>query len=189
MDRRTQVELAALAARIMAESGLDWLGARAKAARRLGVGPGVAKQVGESDIRQALLAHQKLFEPGSDLTLYRLRQAALQVMRQLDRFNPALHGAIAAGAVTDHTPIELSAEVDSEKELESYLLNAGIEFDVVAAVAGDFVRYRCDGSEPAVVITANIRKRGRGNRRAAQSPAALMTRDLEALLAEDSRAT
>lgn len=188
MDRRTQIELAALAARIMAESGLDWLGARAKAARRLGVAAGVAKQVEESDIRQALLAHQKLFDAGSDLTLNRLRRAALQVMRQLAQFNPALHGAVAAGAVTDHTPIELSIQVDSEKELETFLLNAGIDFDVVAAQAGDFIRYRCDGAEPVVVITATIRKRSRNSGRSTQHSAPLTTRDLEALLAADSTA-
>lgn len=189
MDRRTRIELAALAARIMAESGLDWLDARAKAARRLGVDPGNAKHVEESDITQALLAHQELFDAGADLTLERLRRAALQVMRQLAQFNPILHGAVAAGAVTDHTPIELSIQVDSEKELETLLLNAGIEFDVVAAVAGDFVRYCCDGAQPVVVITANIRNRGRNSGRAAEHAAPLSTRDLEALLAADSTAT
>lgn len=189
MDRRARIELAELAARNMAESGLDWQSARTKAARRLGVTDSQAKRVEETDIRQALSAYQQLFEPDSAETLRRLREAALQVMHKLEPFQPRLHGAVAAGIVTDHTPIEVTTCVDSEKELETYLLNAGIDFDVVAAACGEYVRYRCDGADPVIVITANIRRPSGTRRRPADEVAPLSVRELEALLSSDSLPT
>lgn len=182
MDRRTIVELTDLAARIMMESGLDWAGARKKAADRLGIAAGAAAQVDERDVHAALRAHQALYAPDSAGTLRALQEAALLVMRKLHDFEPRLEGAIAAGVVTAHSAIELTVEVDSEKDLEHHLLNANISFEVLTVKRSNTVKYRCAGSDPVVLIAANIRGQRSHKYRGTASNNSLTLGQLESLL-------
>lgn len=185
MDRRTRIELSNLSAAIMAESGVDWLAARTKAARSLGLAQGEARQVTEADILSALQTRQLLFSPGAAADLLHLRKAALQVMRLLREFEPLLIGAIAQGTVTPYTPIEIQVQVDSDKDLELLLLNSGVGYDVAPTSGPYVVNYRCDRTEPVVLITANIRASAGNPRRGRSYPEALGLRDLEALVAKE----
>ena len=185
MDRRTRSELSNLSARLMVEGGMDWRSARAKAARSLGVAQADARQLEEADILGALQTRQQLFSPGAADEIRRLRMAALQVMRILREFDPRLVGAIAAGTVTPHTPIEIQVQVDSEKDLELLLLNVGVGYVVVGSPDRHAIKYRCDRSEPAVLITANIRTGAGIPRHSRFTPDALSLGDLETLVAND----
>jgi hypothetical protein len=156
MDRRTRLEMADLAARIMVESGVSWSEARAKAARRLGIGAGSARQIEEHEILGALQSHQSLFVPDQAAQVRQLREAALQAMRLLSTFNPRLRGAVAEGVVTSHTPIEIVLQADSEKDIEHLLLNAGVGYRITSS-GMDVVHYRCEEMEPVVLLIANIR--------------------------------
>lgn len=186
MDRRSRAALADLAARIMTESGLDWTSARTKAAKRLGMAPGQASQVDAAEIQAALRAHQALYLPASTEQLRQLREAAAHAMRLLEDFDPQLIGAVAEGIITEHSPIELTVQVDSEKDLEHRLLNAGVGYAVQSRQGTKSVQYRCADREPMVFITANIRGGAGAATGNSRSAPRISLRELEALLASES---
>ena len=126
-------ELAALAAQLIADSGLDYQSAKRKAARQVfGDGHVNAALLPDNDtIDKSLLEHLQLFDRDHGQRVTRYRRAALFWMEQLDGFNPYLAGAAWKGIVTAHSPIHLQVFTDDAKELQIRLLNDGIHFDVV----------------------------------------------------------
>jgi len=126
-------ELAALAAQLIADSGLDYQSAKRKAARQVfGDGHVNSALLPDNDaIDQSLLEHLQLFDRDHGERVSRYRRAALFWMERLDDFNPYLAGAAWKGIVTAHSPIHLQVFTDDAKELEIRLLNDGIHFDVV----------------------------------------------------------
>lgn len=128
-----RLELATLAAQLIADSGLDYQSAKRKAARQLlGDGHISAAMLPDNEaIEQSLLEHLQLFDRDHGERVSRYRKAALLWMERLDDFNPYLAGAAWKGIVTAHAPIHLQVFTDDAKELEMRLLNEGINFDVV----------------------------------------------------------
>jgi len=126
-------ELAALAAQLIADSGLDYQSAKRKAARQVfGEGHVNAAMLPDNEaIDQSLLEHLQLFDRDHDRRVARYRSAALVWMERLDDFNPYLVGAAWKGIVAAHSPIHLQVFTDDAKELEIRLLNDGINFNVV----------------------------------------------------------
>ena len=126
-------ELAALAAQLIADSGLDYQSAKRKAARQVfGDGHVNASMLPDNEaIDQSLLEHLQLFDRDHGERVSRYRKAALFGMERLEDFNPYLAGAAWKGIVTAHAPIHLQVFTDDAKELEILLLNEGINFDVV----------------------------------------------------------
>jgi hypothetical protein len=126
-------ELAALAAQLIADSGLDYQSAKRKAARQVfGDGHINAAMLPDNEaIDQSLLEHLQLFDRDHGERVSRYRRAALHWMERLDEFNPYLAGAAWKGIVAAHSPIHLQVFTDDAKELEILLLNEGINFDVV----------------------------------------------------------
>lgn len=124
--------IADLAARLIAEHGIRDHGlAKRKAARQLGLPEGHGLPTNE-EIDQALIARQSLYEPAEQTArLAQLRHEALEVMQVFERFNPVLTGAIASGAVSAHSAIELDIQVDSSKDFEQFLVNQDIEFKIL----------------------------------------------------------
>lgn len=129
------LEIAAHAARLIAEEGLDYAGAKRKAARAL-AGDGADARallpdnaLVESELRRYLSTFAADTHPAQ---LTALRRLALQWMRQLEPFNPHLVGAVLNGTATEHSDIHLQLFTDSAKDVEIFLLNQGIEFDVDA---------------------------------------------------------
>lgn len=126
-----QTEIAAVAARLIAEDGYDYATAKRKAA---------AEIVGESGARRALpdnaiVEHElrrylQTFE-GDEYRrrLAALRQLALHLMQRFADFNPHLVGAVLNGTATAHSNIHLHLFTDSAKDVEIFLMNEGIEFE------------------------------------------------------------
>lgn len=125
--------IAQLAARLMAEGIGDFTLAKRKAARQLGVSE--AKHwPNNSEVEQALRAYQALFGPAlgagasQHAVLSRLRAQALEVMRELARFDPLLTGPVLRGTATPYSDIELMLFADSQKDVELHLLNRGMAY-------------------------------------------------------------
>ncbi|SRR5690606_13855461 len=139
MDPR-RAEIAAVAAQMIADSGLDYQTAKRKAARQLfGDGHVSASMLPDNDaVDQFLLEHLRLFDNGHDERVRRYRRAALHWMQRLEPFNPYLCGSVWKGIVAAHAPIHLQVFTDDAKELEIHLLNEGIDYHVseIAHFAG-----------------------------------------------------
>lgn len=121
--------IAHLAARIMAEDGIDDFGyAKRKAARQVGAHDARAMPDNE-EIERALATYRELYRQGEHVQiLAELRRRALALMRSLSRFSPHLVGPVLSGIAGKHSGIELHLFADSAKDFEIYLLNNGIRF-------------------------------------------------------------
>jgi hypothetical protein len=127
-----QIEIAAAAARLIAEDGHDYATAKRKAA---------AEIVGESGARRALpdnsvVEHElrrylQTFDGDEHARrLSALRTLALGLMQRFSRFNPHLVGAVLNGTATVHSNIHLHLFTDSVKDVEIFLMNEGVDFEV-----------------------------------------------------------
>lgn len=135
--------IAAAAARIMAENGVDNFAlAKRKAAHQLGA---TDKQnlPGNDEIETELRAYLDLYqaEEHSDRIL-ELRRIALAMMQELKQFSPYLTGPVLKGIAGPYADIELQLFPDSSKDVEIFLLNRNIEFSSAEArrYSGDRAR-------------------------------------------------
>jgi len=128
---QARARIAELAARFIAEHGLhDYAVAKRKAARQLGLSDRHGLP-GNEEVDAALLERQALFEPEEQAsTLAGLRRQAMEVMRVFERFHPVLTGAVASGAVSEHSLIELDIAQDASKDFEQFLVNREIGYKV-----------------------------------------------------------
>ncbi|MBV9345498.1 MAG: hypothetical protein JO341_05295 [Gammaproteobacteria bacterium] len=125
--------LAQEAARLMAEHGIrDFLIAKRKAAERFGVADGNAAALPKnSEIEEALAAHQRLFGGSSHLeALHAQRAAALTAMRYLQEFEPRLVGPVLSGTATAHSEVQLHLFTDCAESVALKLLDRGIPHEV-----------------------------------------------------------
>ena len=122
--------IAAAAARIMAEDGIDdYAVAKRKAARRLGA-PETERLPANDEIASALRAYQSLYQADEHPDRLKiLRRHALDLMRQLAAFNPYLTGAVLDGTAGRNAEIELQLFPESSKQVEIFLLERGLEFN------------------------------------------------------------
>jgi len=124
-------EVAAAAARLIAESGLDYASAKRRAAEEL-LGPGTRCNLPDNDaVERELRRYLATFE--ADMHRQRLaglRSLALGLMLRFEHFRPHLVGAVLNGTATAHSDIHLHLFADSAKDVELFLLDAGIDFDI-----------------------------------------------------------
>ncbi|MGZ3236412.1 MAG: hypothetical protein ACXU8A_03460 [Burkholderiaceae bacterium] len=128
-----RAEIAAAAARMIAEDGLDYSTAKRKAAKQLlgdtrmqgSILPDNAQV--EEEVRQYNALFFSEIQPAR---LLHLRQLAVQMMDQLQQFSPYLTGAVLNGTAGQHSDIHLQLFADSPKDVEIYLLNKNINFEV-----------------------------------------------------------
>lgn len=127
-----RLEIAAAAARLIADSGLDYGAAKLKAARQvLGGASAPRGAMPDSDeIDHALREHLELFDPDHGERLARRREVAVEWMTRLAHFQPYLTGAVWKGICADHAPIHLQLFHDNAKEVEMQLLDDRLRFDV-----------------------------------------------------------
>src|SRR5436190_21298176 len=94
---RTRERIAHIAARLMAEDGIeDHALAKRKAARQMGVAD--ARQMpGNDEIDEALRTYRAIYRPENESELRALRKAALAMMSELDAFNMHLDGSVLNG--------------------------------------------------------------------------------------------
>ncbi len=135
-----RARIAAAAARLMAEDGIDDFAlAKRKAARQLGAGEGEALPANE-EIEAELRAYLALYQAEEHPErLAELRCAALDAMRALEQFNPYLTGPVLAGIAGPHAEIELQLFPESAKELEIFFLDRNLPYSTreVRRYSGD----------------------------------------------------
>ncbi len=128
-DLRT--ELAAAAARLIAEEGCEYAQAKRRAVHEV-LGEGRRTTLPDnSEVEHELRRYLKLFGGESYRELLAgMRRFAADTMQTLQEFNPHLIGAVLNGTATEHSDVHLQLFVDSAKDVELQLLNLGIDFDV-----------------------------------------------------------
>lgn len=135
-----RTSIAAAAARIMAEDGIDDFAlAKRKAARQLGA-PDTRELPGNQEIEAELRAYRALYQPDEHAErVQELRQAAFDMMRLLERFHPYLTGPVLAGTAGPYAEIDLQVFPESSKDLEFFFIDRDVKFETSTArrYAGD----------------------------------------------------
>lgn len=121
--------IAAAAARIMAEDGVDDFAlAKRKAARMLGA-PDTEALPRNEEIEDELRAYLALYQAQEHPErIAELRRAALEAMRALEQFRPYLTGPVLSGLAGPYAEIDLQLFPESAKEVELFLLDRNIEY-------------------------------------------------------------
>ena len=132
-----RAEIAAAAASLIAESGLDYAHAKRKALERVAGGKGsrLARELlpSNEEIEDAVREYQRIFQSDvQPLRLHSLRKKALALMQLLSDFDPMLTGAVANGTAGEHSDIHLQCFANSAKELGIFLLNQGLDCQAAA---------------------------------------------------------
>ncbi len=162
MNQHTNIELlraeiAAGAARLIAEDGADYATAKRKSARQI---LGNARISGDmlpdnAQIEEEVRLYNELFLGESQpARLLHLRRLALQLMEELERFHPYLVGAVQNGTAGQHSDIYLQLFPENTKEVAIFLLNQGINFEISETP-------HFNGRSPAVE-TLSFMRRGEG---------------------------
>lgn len=128
--RQLREQIAQLAARLIAEDGLDdWGLAKRKAARALGLTD--ARCLPDNrELEAALLEHQRIFdEEGQREHLHWLRSQTLDLMDLFERFDPHVAGPVLSGAIGRHPTIHLHLFAEDPKSLEWFLLDEAIPYE------------------------------------------------------------
>jgi hypothetical protein len=125
-------ELAAVAARLVIEEGLEYAAAKRKAARdgapRRGSGRAElpSNEAVEDEVRTQLALFHADTQPPE---LAALRRVALRWMDRLAEFRPHLGGAVWRGTATRRSSVILELYADDPKSPEIALLNLGVPYD------------------------------------------------------------
>jgi hypothetical protein len=126
-DRRSRI--AYLAARLMAEDGIeDFATAKRKAARQAGT-PDTRELPTNDEVDAALKTYQSIYHREEHRSRLReLRERAVRAMRELAQFNPYLTGSVLNGNAGKYADINLQLFTDNEKAVELYLIDRGIAY-------------------------------------------------------------
>lgn len=128
-----RAEIAAAAARMIAEDGADYGTAKRKAARLILGNQRVRGDVlpDNAQIEAEVREYQTLFQGDEQSQrLLHLRRLALEIMEKFDDFSPYLSGAVLNGTASEHSDIHLQLFTESSKDVAVFLLNAGIDYEV-----------------------------------------------------------
>lgn len=144
-----RASIAAVAARIMAEEGIDDFAlAKRKAARRLGAA-GTEALPGNDEIEAELREYLALYQADEHPErIVELRRIALAAMLEFERFNPYLTGPVLAGLAGPYAQIDLQLFPESTKEVELFLLDRDIAYE-----ATDERRYTGDRARAVAVVS------------------------------------
>ncbi len=123
-------EIAALAARMMAEDGIADFGfAKRKAARQLGVSLSEALP-NNTEIEAELRTWQALYQDDEHAERLReMRLAAIEVMKMLESFRPYLTGGALDGTAGRYSEVDIELYPESAKEVEIFFLNRDLPYD------------------------------------------------------------
>jgi len=124
-----RTRIAAAAARLMAEDGIDdFAFAKRKAARQLGAAD-TQSLPRNDEIEAELRAYRALYQAESHPeVIAELRRVALEAMSVLEPFRPYLTGPVLKGIAGPYAEIELQLFPDSAKDVEIFLLDRRISF-------------------------------------------------------------
>ncbi len=160
-DRETlATSLACIAARIIVESELtDWALARRKAVAELGLGAHGSPLPSDDEIISEIKTYHALYSGDAWARQLRAqREAALEAMIELVRFNPVLTGAVAEGWAHAGSQIRIELTPESGKDVEYALLNLDVEFTPTLAKDGTELYEILDGDWPMRLV---VRESGR----------------------------
>lgn len=151
-DDTSRRELAAVAAALMVDEGLEARAALARARQRLGL-PARVPPPDPAALDAAVREHLALFHADTQpRELAALRATALAWMQRLAAFEPLLGGAVWHGTATRRSDIHLQLFSDDPKAVEIALINAGVAYDAAQArglhgreVPVLHVAVRCEG--------------------------------------------
>ena len=125
-------EVAATAARLIVEEGMEYGPAKRRAAHALGRHkPRAAELPGNQAVEDEVRAYLALFCADTQpVELAALRKVARAWMERLAAFRPHLAGAVWRGTATRHNDVYLQLFCDDSKAAEIELINQGLAFEV-----------------------------------------------------------
>ena len=122
-------EIAATAARLVVEEGLEWGPAKRRAARQLGLGARAALPDNEA-LEDAVREYIELFCADTQpAELAALRRLAATWMARLSEFRPHLCGAVWHGTATRLSDIYLQLFCDDPKSAEIALIDRAVDYE------------------------------------------------------------
>ncbi len=125
-------EIAAAAARLVVDEGMEYAQAKRKALRSLGRGATRSAELpGNEQVEDQVREHIAIFCADTQpAELQALRRLALVWMERLAEFRPHLSGAVWRGTATRLSAIHLDLYCDDAKSAELALINHGVDYDV-----------------------------------------------------------
>ena len=132
MSSALTAEIAATAARLVVEEGMEYGPAKQRAARTLGKRSTRSAQMPDNTaVEDEVRAYLALFCADSQpAELAALREVASHWMERLAEFRPHLTGAVWRGTATRLSSVHLQLFCDDPKGAEISMLNLGIDFDI-----------------------------------------------------------
>lgn len=122
-------EIAAAAARLVVEEGLDYGAAKRRAVKELSA-PARAALPDNDAVQEQVRAYLALFRADTQpAELLALRELALAWMQRLAEFRPHLTGAVWNGTATRLSDVYLQLFCDDPKSAEIALINQGVAFE------------------------------------------------------------
>jgi hypothetical protein len=136
--RQDRSRIAQVAARLIAEHGLDdWGLAKRKAARQLLL-PDSTPFPSNEEIEQALFEFHALFGGDAHVRTLRAQRArALDWMQRLSSWAPLLVGGVAAGWAGAHADVRIELAADDPKVVEMMLAGCGVRYEALSRPAQD----------------------------------------------------
>ncbi|MFM9915947.1 MAG: hypothetical protein ACKVOX_09085 [Rhizobacter sp.] len=132
MSSSLTAEIAAAAARLVVEEGMEYGPAKRRAARSLGKNSTRSAEMPDNTvIEHEVRAYLALFCADTQpAELAALREAAVHWMERLAEFRPHLTGAVWRGTATRLSGVHLQLFCDDSKSAEISMLNQGIDFEI-----------------------------------------------------------
>jgi hypothetical protein len=122
------IEIAAVAARLVVEEGLEYAAAKRRAVKQLGL-PARTPLPDNATLEAAVREDIAVFCPETQATELRaLRELALLWMERLEAFRPHLGGSVWHGTATRHSDIYMQLFCDDPKAPEWTLLDHRVEY-------------------------------------------------------------
>ena len=120
-------EIAAAAARLVVEEGMEYAAAKRKAGRDFGAR---AELPTNEEVEDAVREHIEIFcAETQPAELRALRELAVVWMERLAEFRPHLAGAAWRGTATRLSALHVELYCDDPKSAEIALINAGVDYD------------------------------------------------------------
>jgi len=141
------MDLAAAAARLVVEQGMEYGEAKRKVARGFGRVNMPTNAAIEDEVRCHLSLYCADTHPAE---LHALRRLALKWMLRLAAFRPHLSGAAWRGTATRLSSLHLDLYCDDTKAMEITLINLGIAYDSASLPTGQRGHR---GSEPVPLLS------------------------------------
>ena len=137
----TEDEIAAVAARLVVEEGLEYGSAKRRAIKQLGISgraPLPSNDLLEEAVRDYIETFCADTQPAA---LKALRELACVWMERMAEFNPHLGGAVWRGTATELSDIYLQLFCDDSKSAELKLIDKQVRYDVSTVIGfnGDTV--------------------------------------------------